>query len=573
MPGGLPLIDWPPPPHHGLPCSSRARAGPGRSWWRGASHELSRRSGGHSCRELLRHPEDGCSRKRDLFGHEREPSRGAWSGGWLLRAGRTAGRCSGRVAEWPQDPGEVSSASAGRDGASARGQGRAASGCPGRGCHQPGSSEAIREGKLREDLYYRLNVVHDCRWRPCGPGANGTSRSSSRLHPGGFDRSTASCIRSVMRGTLRDLLAHAWPGNVRELRNAIERGRPSCAMANLIGAQHCPGRTAGAAPPRDGGLTRSSFPWAPLWARRSGSSSCGRSHDGQQTRPARAEVLGISLKTLHNKLHRYAEAGVGCRFGLKAKETLAVTLFTFLVVAATEPRLSRPGGSGHRGTGVGQADLVAKQIYAQSRLALARDQGTPPWTAPQTIGNLRKHPGGEPGLLPSLLYVLITDEAGQTLMHGERPKSGRSSRRVPALADCSASARSAGSWRSTDGGRSTRSGFPCSSTKRPFARSAWYLDDVAASGDATSLRYGATLARSRCRWRWLVAMELANLTRRSHPRRHQALERFRQGEFAAPAEHCVRTSSRSWHRSSSSWGSKLQVDRLRMLAAGSNCSS
>jgi len=82
------------------------------------------------------------------------------------------------------------------------------------------SKSAFTEGKFREDLYYRLNVV-PIEVPPFGPG---------RLHSGvgrvpgqRFAQKSGKKITHVDGRTLELLRAYAWPGNVRELQNVIER--------------------------------------------------------------------------------------------------------------------------------------------------------------------------------------------------------------------------------------------------------------------------------------------------------------------------------------------------------------
>jgi DNA-binding NtrC family response regulator len=76
----------------------------------------------------------------------------------------------------------------------------------------------IREGRFREDLYYRLNVIElalpPLRERPDDilPLAQHFLGDEARLS----DESRSA------------LLAHAWPGNVRELKNSIQRARVLC---------------------------------------------------------------------------------------------------------------------------------------------------------------------------------------------------------------------------------------------------------------------------------------------------------------------------------------------------------
>jgi transcriptional regulator with PAS, ATPase and Fis domain len=81
--------------------------------------------------------------------------------------------------------------------------------------------EAVKEGAFRQDLYFRLNVIHitipELRERP-----------EDILPLAGFfidhyNNKFKRRIEGVSPEAERLLLAHDWPGNVRELRNAIER--------------------------------------------------------------------------------------------------------------------------------------------------------------------------------------------------------------------------------------------------------------------------------------------------------------------------------------------------------------
>ncbi|HVW27809.1 MAG TPA: sigma-54 dependent transcriptional regulator [Polyangiaceae bacterium] len=80
----------------------------------------------------------------------------------------------------------------------------------------------VREGKFREDLFFRLDVVRleipPLRQRPEDlPAlvAHFLARAKAR-HP-------TSPVQAIGRDALARLAAHAWPGNVRELENVIER--------------------------------------------------------------------------------------------------------------------------------------------------------------------------------------------------------------------------------------------------------------------------------------------------------------------------------------------------------------
>ncbi len=81
--------------------------------------------------------------------------------------------------------------------------------------------EAVREGAFRQDLYYRLNVIHvnipALRERPedIGPMA--------QFFVEHYNRKFKRQMLGVSPEALRLLLSYDWPGNVRELRNAMER--------------------------------------------------------------------------------------------------------------------------------------------------------------------------------------------------------------------------------------------------------------------------------------------------------------------------------------------------------------
>jgi transcriptional regulator with PAS, ATPase and Fis domain len=81
--------------------------------------------------------------------------------------------------------------------------------------------EAVREGAFRQDLYYRLNVIHidipPLRERPedIPPLAN--------FFLAHYNRKFKRRMEGIAPDALRLMVAYDWPGNVRELRNALER--------------------------------------------------------------------------------------------------------------------------------------------------------------------------------------------------------------------------------------------------------------------------------------------------------------------------------------------------------------
>ncbi len=81
--------------------------------------------------------------------------------------------------------------------------------------------EAVQEGAFRQDLYFRLNVIHitipPLRERP------EDILPLTSFFIDNYNRKFKRQITSMSDDAKRTLLAHDWPGNVRELRNAIER--------------------------------------------------------------------------------------------------------------------------------------------------------------------------------------------------------------------------------------------------------------------------------------------------------------------------------------------------------------
>jgi two-component system response regulator AtoC len=81
--------------------------------------------------------------------------------------------------------------------------------------------QEVREGRFREDLYYRLNVL------PIELPALRARPSDVPLlvnyYVDAYNHEFRKCVHGVEPGAMNALMAYGWPGNVRELRNVIER--------------------------------------------------------------------------------------------------------------------------------------------------------------------------------------------------------------------------------------------------------------------------------------------------------------------------------------------------------------
>jgi DNA-binding NtrC family response regulator len=161
-------------------------------------------------------------------------------------------------------------------------------------------ARGLQDGSFREDLYYRLNVFTLS--LPLLRARREDIPLLIQAFVEEFDAKYERKVRGVDEAALRLLVAHDWPGNVRQLRNTLERAVISCA-GELITAADLPSE------PVPGSVEEPSVS-APHPAavklkdvEREVILKTLASMGNNKTRAA--EVLGISLKTLHNKLNRY----------------------------------------------------------------------------------------------------------------------------------------------------------------------------------------------------------------------------------------------------------------------------
>jgi DNA-binding NtrC family response regulator len=79
----------------------------------------------------------------------------------------------------------------------------------------------VRQGRFREDLFYRLNVL-PLKLPPLRSHIEDVPALVS-FYVDIFNREFKKNVRGASPATLKSLAAYGWPGNVRELRNAVER--------------------------------------------------------------------------------------------------------------------------------------------------------------------------------------------------------------------------------------------------------------------------------------------------------------------------------------------------------------
>ena len=163
----------------------------------------------------------------------------------------------------------------------------------------------VQDGRFREDLYYRLNVVHidmpPLRVRD----------TDVLVLANHFLRKFASENKRKIEG-LSDrarakIMAHRWPGNVRELENAIERAVVLC-DGDLIDEEHLP---IDVAPAAKGAIRVPGSTMAEI--ERFAILSTLEATNGSTTRAA--EMLDISIRTIQYRLHEYGLAAKSKRSG------------------------------------------------------------------------------------------------------------------------------------------------------------------------------------------------------------------------------------------------------------------
>lgn len=157
---------------------------------------------------------------------------------------------------------------------------------------------AVESGRVREDLYYRLNVlplvVPPLRERSRDDFLALIRRCLKELAPG-----TPGAPTRLSDDALDRLLRHAWPGNIRELRNVLERALLLARGHDAIGAEHLPTEFRASVSP----FERRHAPLTLQELERVHIDRTLQHHNGNRTRAA--QELGISRATLIAKIKRY----------------------------------------------------------------------------------------------------------------------------------------------------------------------------------------------------------------------------------------------------------------------------
>jgi len=166
--------------------------------------------------------------------------------------------------------------------------------------------EAITKGAFREDLYFRLNVF-EIHLPPLRERSGDVLRLAEELISL-LNQKHECRVTDLAPDVVALLSAYDWPGNVRELRNVLERA-VILAGEGTITVAHLPRGFAGRPEPAPRESTGESVVLEPgttvADAERALIEMTLRHTGNNRTRAA--EILGISPKTLFNKLKEYGE--------------------------------------------------------------------------------------------------------------------------------------------------------------------------------------------------------------------------------------------------------------------------
>jgi two-component system response regulator FlrC len=160
--------------------------------------------------------------------------------------------------------------------------------------------ELVKEGKFRKDLYYRINVIPlripPLRQRP------GDAMQLAEHFLARYSKDNGFEVRSFSPEALRKVAEYSWPGNVRELQNVVQRAvlisdsavvSPECVILES-GLDSCAEPT-------------SEFSLMPLCeVEKMMIEKALSTVEGNRTKAA--DILGISVRTLRNKLAEYRQA-------------------------------------------------------------------------------------------------------------------------------------------------------------------------------------------------------------------------------------------------------------------------
>ncbi len=159
---------------------------------------------------------------------------------------------------------------------------------------------ALKEGRLREDLYFRINTI-TMRVPPLRERLEDLAPLCHHFI-GKFNARHGRDVRTASPSAYQRLMRHHWPGNVRELENVVERG-VLVARGDAIDADDLPDTLTELAPPVE--TTREGIPSHLTLAEIERLAILQTLQRTNWNKQEAAQLLGLYRPTLYSKMKRY----------------------------------------------------------------------------------------------------------------------------------------------------------------------------------------------------------------------------------------------------------------------------
>ena len=162
--------------------------------------------------------------------------------------------------------------------------------------------QAVASGGLRQDLFFRLNVFH-IHLPPLREHKEDIPALAEHILRD-VNAKHQKNVRGIGAEVLDIFMSHTWPGNIRELRNVLERAA-IMSEKELVSRSSLPGEFGKVAAKSPGDLSTIRFPIGTTVDAMERELILQTLQATGNNKTRAAELLGVSLKTLHNKLKEY----------------------------------------------------------------------------------------------------------------------------------------------------------------------------------------------------------------------------------------------------------------------------
>jgi DNA-binding NtrC family response regulator len=162
--------------------------------------------------------------------------------------------------------------------------------------------QAVANGQLRQDLYFRLNVFH-IHLPPLREHKEDIPLLAEHILRD-INVKHSKNVRGIGAEVLDIFMSHTWPGNIRELRNVLERAA-IMSEKDLISRSSLPGEFGKLPSKSPSDLSSIKFPVGTTVDAMERELILQTLQATGNNKTRAAELLGVSLKTLHNKLKEY----------------------------------------------------------------------------------------------------------------------------------------------------------------------------------------------------------------------------------------------------------------------------